>query len=196
MVLSLASRSLAHQWCPSRVWNLRSSVSSSFVAFRCPHSLSLLTPAGAGRLLDAPPPGSMWEETDFGLIWLNLTKSNFGQSNLGQSNFGQSNFGIWCVCVMVGPKARKSRSIRVGSPKFRVFFPPPLHFRSYCLSLGVFSWNFGGVFESRDPQMCTFGICRVNPRRPPKRRIAGEGPNNTTQQTQKHAPTPTTTQHN
>ncbi len=38
-----------------------------------------------------------------------------------------------------------------------------------CLSLGVFSWNFGVVFflKRRDPQMCTFGLtsCRVKPRR-------------------------------
>ena len=32
------------------------------------------------------------------------------------------------------------------------------HFRSLSLSLGVFSWNSGGVIEGRDPQMCTFGV--------------------------------------
>ena len=36
------------------------------------------------------------------------------------------------------------------------------------LSGGVFSWNFGGVFEGRRVQMCTFGLsgCCVEPRRP------------------------------
>ena len=48
---------------------------------------------------------------------------------------------------------------RVGGPKFRAFlfpFPPP--FRSFCVSLGVFSWNFGGVWKRRGRQMCTFGV--------------------------------------
>ena len=41
-------------------------------------------------------------------------------------------------------------------------------FHSFSLSLGVFSLDFGGVFEARDPQMCTFGLsgCRVKPLRP------------------------------
>ena len=34
--------------------------------------------------------------------------------------------------------------------------PPEISF--FLLSLGVFSLNFGGVFEGRDPQMCTFGF--------------------------------------
>ena len=42
----LASRSLAHQWWSSRVWNIRSSGFCSFVVFGAP-SLSLLTSAGA-----------------------------------------------------------------------------------------------------------------------------------------------------
>ena len=39
--------------------------------------------------------------------------------------------------------------------------------RSFLPSLGVFSLNFGGVFEDRDAQMCTFGLsgCRVKQRR-------------------------------
>ena len=56
-----------------------------------------------------------------------------------------------------------------GPPKFSLFFfpfPPP--FRSFCVSLGVFSWNFGGVLKRKCPEMCTFGLsgCRVKPRRP------------------------------
>ena len=30
--------------------------------------------------------------------------------------------------------------------------------RSFLPSLEVFPWNFDGVFEGRDPQMCTFGV--------------------------------------
>ena len=37
----------------------------------------------------------------------------------------------------------------------------------WTLSLCVLSLNLGGVFEGRDPEMCTFGLsgCRVKPRR-------------------------------
>ena len=55
-----------------------------------------------------------------------------------------------------------------GPPKisaFFFFFPLPPPYSLFFASLGVFSWNFGGVFEGRDPQMCTFGLlgCRVKP---------------------------------
>ena len=51
-------------------------------------------------------------------------------------------------------------------PKFRFFFPLPLPFRTFSRPLGVSSLTFGGVYEGRDPQMCTFGLsgCRVKPR--------------------------------
>ena len=39
-----------------------------------------------------------------------------------------------------------------GPPKISLFlFPLPPHVRSFCLSLGVFSLNFGGVFEAPKP---------------------------------------------
>ena len=42
-------------------------------------------------------------------------------------------------------------------PKFRSFyFLSSPHFRSFCLSLGVFSLNFG--LEAPGPEMCTFGV--------------------------------------
>ena len=48
---------------------------------------------------------------------------------------------------------------RLGSPKIRVFFPSPAaKFVLSSLSWGVFSWNFGGVFEGRGVQTCTFGV--------------------------------------
>ena len=44
-----------------------------------------------------------------------------------------------------------------GGRNFALSFPPPLC--SFFLPLlGVGSWNFGGVIESRDPQMCTSGV--------------------------------------
>ena len=50
-------------------------------------------------------------------------------------------------------------------PKFRSFVPSPAPIFALSLSLGVFSLNFGGVFEGRDNQTCTFGLsgCRVKP---------------------------------
>ena len=59
-------------------------------------------------------------------------------------------------------------------PKFCSFFPPSSIFVFFSLSggregllvsfflssLGVFSLDFGGVFEGRDPQMCTFGLSK------------------------------------
>ena len=50
--------------------------------------------------------------------------------------------------------------LRRTAQNFAHFFPLPSPFRSFCLSLEVFSLNFG-VFEGRDPQMCTFGSWAV-----------------------------------
>ena len=55
-------------------------------------------------------------------------------------------------------------------PKFRAFFSISRHnVLSFFPLLGVFTWNFGGVFEGRGPQMCTFGLsgCRVKHQRGP-----------------------------
>ena len=59
-------------------------------------------------------------------------------------------------------------ALPLDRPKFSLFFSLSRRkIRSFLPSLGVFSLNFGGVFEGRDPQMCTFGLsgCRVEPRR-------------------------------
>ena len=63
-----------------------------------------------------------------------------------------------------GPKGGAQRGGRPkmwGAQNF-AFFPSRHHFRPFCLSLGVFSWNFC-VFEGRDPQMCTFGLSCETP---------------------------------
>ena len=56
--------------------------------------------------------------------------------------------------------------IRRTAQNFALFFPSS-HFHSFFPLLGVFSWNFGGVFEGWGPEMFTFGLsgCRVKPRR-------------------------------
>ena len=85
-----------------------------------------------------------------------------------------------CLCVCVGFKVlvwscsvlpdrlsrdRPSRDRPPPDrPNFRSFLSLSRRkIRSFLPSLGVFSWNFGGVFEGWDPQMCTSGLsgCRV-----------------------------------
>ena len=58
-------------------------------------------------------------------------------------------------------------ALRRTAQNFALFLPSPVLIFVLFLSLGVFSWNFGGVFEGWDPLMCTFGLsgCRVKPRR-------------------------------
>ena len=71
--------------------------------------------------------------------------------------------------------APKGGARRVGAQNFALFFLSPtsifiLFFSlsgcllvSFFFSLGVISWNFGGVLVGRDPQMCFFSPsgCRV-----------------------------------
>ena len=104
--------------------------------------------------------------------------------------------GVWCCVLMcVGPRfwcfpeppsPEIPRTPSPGppeppSPGLPLPDPPPLDrpkFRSFCSPLpppfsllfpllAVLSLNFGGVFEGRDTEMCTFGLsgCRVKPRR-------------------------------
>ena len=69
---------------------------------------------------------------------------------------------VWWVCSgFLDPSAGPPSA---GPPKIWLFFFPfPPSFRSFCVSLGVFSWNFGGVLKRSCPEMCTFGLsgCRV-----------------------------------
>ena len=87
---------------------------------------------------------------------------------------------VWWVCS--GPLRRtalrrtalrrtalRRTALRRTAQNFALFFPSPAPvFIFFSLSCWSFSLNFGGVFEDRDPQMCTFGLsgCRVKPRRP------------------------------
>ena len=141
--------------------------------------------------------GPKKEGTDFG-------QSRFGHPDL--TNFGQS---IWIrVCVSWWgsncgtPKGGAARS--VGGPKFRAFFPSPAPiFALFCLSLGVFSWNFGRPPE-REKERKLWREREKTKFRAVRRRAVcwreGEGPNqqqqnNTTTQEQ-HNNNPTThTQH-
>ena len=80
---------------------------------------------------------------------------------------------VGVVGVVVGSSLRRTplqtplrrTTLRQTAQFFALFSLPPLFSFFYSLSLGVFSLNFGGVFEGREPQMCTFGLsgCRVIP---------------------------------
>ena len=79
---------------------------------------------------------------------------------------------VWSCSVPPGPPFPRTAlppdRPSPGPPKISLFFSlSRLKIRSFLCSLGVFSWNFGGVFEGREAQMCTFGPsgCRVKPRR-------------------------------
>ena len=65
-----------------------------------------------------------------------------------------ANLFLDLVCIMVGPQRVWGQTRRKvgggpegwGAQNFALFFSVSRsHFRSFCLSLGVFSWNFGGV---------------------------------------------------
>ena len=64
------------------------------------------------------------------------------------------------------PLSRLPPPLRRTAQKFALFYPRPPLFSFFLPLLGVVSWNFGGVIEGRDPQMCMFGLsgCRVKPR--------------------------------
>ena len=85
----------------------------------------------------------------------------------------------------LGPKPRKSRGPKGWGPRraegwrarnFALFFPSPAaHFRSFFLSLGVISWNFGGVLEGPDRHMCAFSPSGCRVKAPAACRPPGQG---------------------
>ena len=83
-----------------------------------------------------------------------------------------SGFGVVVVVVVAGLDFPGPPS--AGPP---LHDPPPPDrpkFRSFCVSLGVFSLNFGGVLERRSPSMCAFRVlglsCETSgPTRPGRR---------------------------
>ena len=74
-----------------------------------------------------------------------------------------------CVCVVGVFRASPPDPLHRTAQNFALFLPSPATvFILFSLSCWSSSLNFGGVFEDRDPQMCTFGLSgyRVKPRRP------------------------------
>ena len=70
-----------------------------------------------------------------------------GRVGGGLQGWGPDRWGPRRVGVQKGwgAEPRKSGARRVGGPKFRAFFPSPATIFTLFVSLGVFSWNFGGV---------------------------------------------------
>ena len=90
---------------------------------------------------------------------------------------------VCCCCVLllcVGVGFEPAGSPLAPDPPADPLRRTAQNFPLFCLSLGVFSWNFGAVFEGRDPQMCTFGLsdCHVKPRRLRGRRGFTQQPEN------------------
>ena len=87
---------------------------------------------------------------------------------------------VWVVRTALPRDRPPAGQPSAGRPKISLFFPSPAPIFVLFLSLGVFSWNFGGVFEFRDPQMSTFGLsgCRVQPRQLQGRRGFTQQPEN------------------
>ena len=99
---------------------------------------------------------------------------------------------VWClllwfvlvVWLLVWTTLRRTplpqTSLRRTAQNFALFFSVSRHqFRSFSLSLCVFSLNFG-FCDDRDPQMCTYGLsgCGVEPRRLRGRRGFTQQPEN------------------
>ena len=83
---------------------------------------------------------------------------------------------LLCVCVLGVFKASLPDPLRRTAQNFALFFSSSRHsFILFSLSCWSFSLNFGGVFEDRDPQRCTFGLsgCRVKTPAAPPDRAAG-----------------------
>ena len=132
---------------------------------------------GRGRLL-AKPTLANFSVLVFWPNFLNPKKTppkdpnpNWGEGGrpFGAPPFGPiySGFGVVVVMVVVvivgldfpgppaGPLLPSSGPPSARPPKISLFFPLPPPFRSFCVSLGVFSWK---CLKRRDPEMCTFGV--------------------------------------
>ena len=71
---------------------------------------------------------------------------------------------VWGPRRVGAPKGGAQKGAK-GGPKISLFFfpsSPPQQFSFFFPSLRVFWWNFGGVFEGWDLEMCTFGVLRFH----------------------------------
>ena len=81
------------------------------------------------------------------------TETGHKKTNCGAPNCGASKGG-----------APKGGAPKGGHPKISRFFVPlPHHFRSFCLSLCVFSWFFSGVWKQ---EVSVLGLRHVHSLRP------------------------------
>ena len=85
------------------------------------------------------------------------TSANFWMLNFGTTQGGARRVGPQTGPEGWSPEGRSPEGW--GAQNFALFFsllPPQCSF--FFLSLGFLSWNFGGVFEGRGLEMCTFGV--------------------------------------
>ena len=99
-----------------------------------------------------------------------------GPRRVGPRRVGPEGWGPERVGPRKGGAPKGVGPRKGGGPKIsRFFFPFPPPFRCFCVSLGVFSWNFGGVLKRRCPEMCTFGVLGLSCASPGGRNGGGKG---------------------
>ena len=160
-VPSFASGSREHGWCQTRVLgSVKTAIWREMGA--CPHKLM---PTLANPILAQI--GGQWLAV--WPIWANPMLANPFLS-IGLCCCALLSIVECCVllCVVVDPvllwtlqtpprTSPPPDPLPPDRPKFGSFFPPRPHFALF-VSLGVFSWNSGGVFVGRDFHMCPFGF--------------------------------------
>ena len=108
-----------------------------------------------------------------------------GAEGWGAEGWGAGGWGVggcrvegWGPGGWEGPEGGPRRVGPRRAQNFALFFPSPALIFVLFLSLGVFSWNFGGVFEGRDPLMCTFGVLGLSCEIPACKKLNGENEGN------------------
>ena len=129
------------------------------------------------------------------VVWPTLAKTDFGQNRLWPNRLWPNRvrlvfvcvcvFVRVCVCVCVawvlvsrfrfghvrnrpsGDRPSPWTALPLDRPKFRFFPLSRRKIRSFLPSLGVLSWNFGGVLKTKTLKCARLGSlgCRVKPRR-------------------------------
>ena len=134
----------------------------------CAQTFANLTPENLGQW--GCPSGQFAAHVLFSGPWTSLRGTPLAQDHPVCCVVLCCGVSVRCVFKFFVVRPRFGRFPSAGPPppdrpKFRFFSLSRHYFHSFFL-LGVFSWNFGGVIEGRDPQLCTFGLtgCRVKPR--------------------------------
>ena len=103
----------------------------------------------------------------FGRSWI-VRNRNWPKLKLAEVEIGRSGAGPplrWTPLhrTTLHRTTLRRTTLHRDRPKFRSFsFVSSLRSHFHSSFLGVFLWNFGGVFESRGPQVCSFRVVGVS----------------------------------